>query len=70
MNGEPSMGQQGEVPRALNALDRLVALFSKLPGIGKKSASRLVYHILDTDPSYARTLAMQLQNLHKAIKRC
>ena len=54
----------------LNALDRLVTLFSKLPGIGKKSAGRLVYHILDADPSYARTLAAELQNLHEAIKRC
>jgi len=53
-----------------NALDRLVALFSKLPGIGKKSASRLVYHILDTDPSYAKILAAELLNLHEAIKRC
>jgi len=53
-----------------NALDRLVALFSRLPGIGKKSASRLVYHILDADPSYARTLAGELQGLHEAIKRC
>ncbi len=53
-----------------NALDRLVALFSRLPGIGKKSASRLVYHILDSDPSYARALAGDLQGLHDAIKRC
>jgi recombination protein RecR len=53
-----------------NALDRLVALFSRLPGIGKKSASRLVYHILDSDRSYARTLAGELQGLHDAIKRC
>jgi len=54
----------------LNALDKLVALFSKLPGIGKKSASRLVYHILDADPSYARTLAAELQSIHEVIKRC
>jgi len=54
----------------LNALDRMVALLSKLPGIGKKSAGRLVYHILDTDPSYARTLAEELLGLHEAIKRC
>ena len=53
-----------------NALDRLVALFSRLPGIGKKSASRLVYHILDADPSYARILAGELGGLHEAIKRC
>jgi len=57
-------------PSELNALDRLVALFSKLPGIGKKSAGRLVYHILDVDASYARTLAAELGCLHEAIKRC
>jgi len=55
---------------APNALDRLVALFSRLPGIGKKSASRLVYYILDADASYARTLAGELGGLHDAIKRC
>jgi len=60
----------GNNPPGLNALDRLVTLLSKLPGIGKKSASRLVYHILDADPSYAKTLAAELQGLHEAIKRC
>jgi recombination protein RecR len=55
---------------SMNALDRLVALLSKLPGIGKKSAGRLVYHILDADPSYAQILAAELQSLHEAIKRC
>ncbi len=54
----------------LNAIDRLVASLSKLPGIGKKSASRLAYHILDMDTSYARALAKELQTLHEAIKRC
>jgi recombination protein RecR len=54
----------------LNAIDRLVTLLSKLPGIGKKSASRLAYHILDTDVSYARVLAEQLASLHEAIRRC
>lgn len=58
MSGEP------------NALDRLVALLSRLPGIGKKSAGRLVYHILDADPAYAKTLAAEIRGLHEAIKRC
>ena len=53
-----------------NALDRLAALFSRLPGIGKKSASRLIYHILDGDPSFAKTLAEELSVLHEAIRRC
>jgi recombination protein RecR len=54
----------------MNAIDRLVALLTKLPGIGKKSASRMAYHILDADPSYARFLAEQLGALHDSIKRC
>ena len=53
-----------------NALDRITALLSKLPGIGKKTAGRLAYHLLDSDPSYAKTLARELTGLHDAIKRC
>jgi len=58
------------MPSVPNALDRLVALFSKLPGIGKKSAGRMAYHILDADPAYARTLSDELANLHRSIRRC
>jgi recombination protein RecR len=57
-------------PRGPNALDKLAALLAKLPGIGKKTAGRLTYHILDADPSYARMLAEQLSALHSSIKRC
>ena len=51
-------------------LDRLVTLLSKLPGVGKKSATRMAYHILDNDSAYARTLAGELSSLHQTIKRC
>jgi len=54
----------------MNALDRLITLFSKLPGIGKKSAGRIVYHILDANPALAQTLAKELSGLHQAIRRC
>jgi recombination protein RecR len=54
----------------MNAIDRLTSLLTKLPGIGKKSASRMAYHILDLDPSYAGFLADQLSSLHTQIKRC
>jgi recombination protein RecR len=53
-----------------NAIDRLTALLSKLPGLGKKSAVRLVYHILDADPAYARTLGEELIAFHASIRRC
>ena len=55
---------------APNAIDRLVALLSKLPGIGKKSAVRMAYHILDGESGYARTLANELAAFHQAIRRC
>lgn len=62
MNSQYNQGQ--------NALDRLVTLFSKLPGIGKKSAGRIVYHILDSSPALAASLAQELGGLHEAIRKC
>jgi len=53
-----------------NALDRLITLFSRLPGIGKKSAGRIVYHILDANPALAENFAKELSGLHKAVRRC
>ena len=53
-----------------NALDRLVTLFSKLPGIGKKSAGRIAYYILENSPVLAETMAKELSGLHQAIFRC
>jgi recombination protein RecR len=55
---------------ALNALDRLITLLVKLPGIGKKSAGRMAFYILENDPKYAHILADELANLHRAIQRC
>jgi recombination protein RecR len=54
----------------INALDRLVILLAKLPGVGKKSAGRMAYHILETSPDYARDLARELAGLHQSIKHC
>lgn len=54
----------------MNAIDRLVVHLTKLPGVGKKSAARMAYHILDADSSYAKTLAEHLAGLHNAILRC
>jgi recombination protein RecR len=54
----------------INTLDRLVTLLAKLPGVGKKSAGRMAYHILETSPDYAQDLARELAGLHQAIKHC
>jgi recombination protein RecR len=44
-------------------VSKLIDAFAKLPGIGPKTASRLVYFLLRSDESLATTLAQALQEL-------
>jgi len=52
------------------ALERLIQDLSKLPGIGKKTASRLALHIMRSPVDEARSLAADLAELHAAVKLC
>ncbi|MBR5934020.1 MAG: recombination protein RecR [Treponema sp.] len=54
----------------MNAIDELTESFSRLPGIGKKSAGRLVNFILKADSSYVKRFAHQLETLQEKIKPC
>ncbi|MGC9312536.1 MAG: recombination mediator RecR [Sediminispirochaetaceae bacterium] len=54
----------------MTTLDRIIQSFSRLPGIGRKSAARIAYWLLKSDPHIARQLAEQLQTLHSSIKKC
>ncbi|UER67636.1 recombination mediator RecR [Borrelia sp. BU AG58] len=48
----------------------LINLISKLPGIGKKTAIRMVYDILSSSDEYAQNLGQSLINLHSSIRKC
>lgn len=48
----------------------LVHLLSRLPGVGERSATRLAFHILGADASYAKSLGQALEHLHERVKRC
>lgn len=54
----------------MTALDELTNSFSRLPGIGKKSASRIAYHLLKIDQSFLERFAHELVSLHSRIKTC
>ena len=54
----------------MNAIDELTDSFSRLPGIGKKSASRLVNHILKADAVWVQRFAQQMATLQGKIKAC
>jgi recombination protein RecR len=56
------------LPSAL--LEQAVQAFSALPGIGKKTALRLVLHLLKQDAKQVEFLADSLQKMRNEIKFC
>ncbi len=47
-----------------------MGLLSRLPGIGRKSASRIAFHLLKADESYARALAERILTLRGSVRFC
>lgn len=54
----------------MNAFDDLANNFSRLPGVGKKSAVRMVNWLLKQDASYVKRFAQNLGELQDKIKPC
>ncbi|OGQ94020.1 MAG: recombination protein RecR [Deltaproteobacteria bacterium RIFOXYD12_FULL_57_12] len=52
------------------ALDRLIRDLNRLPGIGRKTATRLALYILRHPAAEAQSLARNLAELHGAIRLC
>ena len=51
-------------------LERLAEQFRKLPGIGKKSAYRMAYHVLDYTKEEAKAFAKAILDAKELIFRC
>lgn len=54
----------------MDAIDNLVKLLSRLPGVGSKSAARMTYRLIGTDPNYNRRLGEAISTLQERIHRC
>src|SRR5919205_1948279 len=54
----------------MSAIDELAAELSKLPGIGRKTALRLTYHLLKQRPEQSRRLAEALTTLAERVRPC
>ncbi len=52
------------------AIDLLIAEFAKLPGIGRKTAQRLTFHLLQQSPEQARRLAAALSTVAEQVRPC
>jgi recombination protein recR len=54
----------------MSVLEDIISSFSMLPGLGKKSAARIVYHLLKSSPQYSKRLGNLLNELHEKIRYC
>ncbi len=52
------------------SLSRVIDEFAKLPGIGRKSAERLAYHVLRTPKEEALALADAIRDVREKIRYC
>ena len=54
----------------MSAIDQLTTEFARLPGIGRKTAARLTYHLLKTDPEEAQRLARAILTVSEQVHPC
>ena len=52
------------------AIEELIKLFSKLPGLGPKSAKRIILKLINNKESMVKPLAQSLAKVYKNITRC
>ena len=52
------------------AIQDLIDELSRLPGIGPKSAQRLAFHVLSTDPTDIKRLAAALMRVKEEVRFC
>ena len=51
-------------------LERLIAALSRFPGVGRKSARRMAYHLLEESPDEVARLGQMIVELPQSIQRC
>jgi recombination protein RecR len=54
----------------VSAIDGLVQEFSRLPGVGRKTAQRLTYYLLKGPPADARRLADAIDRVVEEVRAC
>ena len=54
----------------INEIEELVKLISKLPGLGPKSAKRIVLKLINNRDELVKPLAKSLADVYKNIVRC
>ncbi len=62
-----------EIPRRQAypaAVERLIAEFARLPGIGRRTAERLAFHVLKSENTVALPLAQAIRDVKETVRHC
>lgn len=54
----------------MDLIEQLTAQLERLPGVGRKSATRLVYYLLKAEPTYVASLSGLISDLRERIHPC
>ena len=52
------------------AIQDLAELLARLPGVGRRTATRLVFHLLKANDDYTDALGNSIATLHEKVCRC
>jgi len=52
------------------AIQELSSLLARLPGVGKRTAARLAFHLLETPAAFAARLGESIAALHQRVATC
>ena len=58
------------IMRSINEIDDLIKLISKLPGLGPKSAKRIVLKLINNRDELVKPMATILAKVYKNVSRC
>lgn len=58
------------MPKFIPAISRLIDEFAKLPGVGKKSAQRLAFYVINMDQSQAVNFAEAILDVKRKVRYC
>ena len=67
MKPRPSRNTTGPYPPAV---DRLIEAFATLPGIGRRTAERLAFHVLKSPRAEALALSRAIEEMKTTVRHC
>ena len=66
----PGLNGQFDLMQNIDEIEKLVRLISKLPGLGPKSAKRIILKLINARDELMKPMANSLVEVYKNVSRC